>query len=423
MYKKIGDKLIMKNVYSIIIALLPLITSLFATSEVIWGGARSSFYGALPFPEDSSWTVICKNVQHNTGASKPVNVWIVGHIDENGNCVLEFEQPDFVTTVPENVVFLKDINGGTTGHRINNHTETLTHFDKQGVSVFLQVEPGLADISTLMDIVIKQYGHHSSVIGFGIDIEWYKVATDDYANGTIEGKDTLDWFDVTDSAAQHWEDTLLTYNPKYQLFLKHWLHGILSPNYRGNIMFINDSQDFNWGENPEWGDGALNEMVKEFVLWSKFFSEAPVGFQIGYPKDTPWWKKISNPVKTISDEIVEGMNAAGLSQEVGMFWVDFTLRDTTVSFLWEDHGYVSIQNTFNQKKGLHNSIMKHISGTFHFSEPIASLAIYSVNGRVIASKRGIFSSEMSTSFLAPGSYLVEAESYSGLSEVSRIVVH
>ncbi len=409
----------MKKVYSILIALILFSTSLLATSEVIWSGARSSFYGAHPFPEDSSWTILSKNIQNSTGAPRPVNVWIVGHIDQNGNCVLEFEQPDFVTIVPENVLFLKDIDGGTTGYRINNHAESLTHFDKQEVDVFLQVEPGRADISTLMDIVLKQYGHHSSVIGFGVDIEWYKVETDDHANGTIEYEnDTLDWHDVTDSAAEQWEDTLLTYNPEYKLFLKHWLHGILPPTYRGNIMYINDSQDFTWAE--EWG-GALNEMVREFLVWSEFFSEAPVGFQIGYPKDTEWWKEFSDPVKTISDEIIAGMNDAGLSQEVGMFWVDFTLREPAVSFLWENHGYVGIKSDIQQDSGI-KSIISHSANRLQFSEPIKSLSIYSVTGRVLASRNSIFATEISTGFLATGSYIVEAESFTGLSEVSRIIV-
>jgi len=412
----------MKKFCFVLLTLVTLTTSLFATSEVIWGGARSSFYGIDPFPEDSSWTFIGKNIQKSSSASTPVQIWILGHIDASGNCVLEFEQPHFVTTVPDNIVFLEDINGSNDGFQFNDHEATLTHFDKHGIKVFLQVEPGLADISTLMDIVITKFGHHESVIGFGIDIEWYEVDTDENPNGTIVDTDTIWWNQVTDSAAQQWEDTLVTYNSTYQLFLKHWLAEIMSPIYRGNILYINDSQDFTWGDNPEWGDGALEEMVKEFVGWAEYFSEAPVGFQIGYPNDTTWWCKLSDPITTISSTIISGMNDAGLSQEVGMFWVDFTLYNPVLSFIWENHDDVGIEDR-QQNKLINPSIMEQTSNKLLFSEPISSLSIYAVNGRVITTINNIYAAQIETGFLAPGSYLIEAESFSGFSEVSRIVVH
>lgn len=50
----------------------------------------------------------------------------------------------------------------------------LEAFDRAGLKVTCRVEPMNADINTLIDIVMNRYKNHSSVIGFGVDLEWYK---------------------------------------------------------------------------------------------------------------------------------------------------------------------------------------------------------------------------------------------------------
>ncbi|MDH7570362.1 MAG: hypothetical protein QHJ73_12350, partial [Armatimonadota bacterium] len=40
------------------------------------------------------------------------------------------------------------------------HEDYLAWFDAHGVSIFLQVEPGLADVPTLIDLVLDRYGDH-----------------------------------------------------------------------------------------------------------------------------------------------------------------------------------------------------------------------------------------------------------------------
>ena len=52
----------------------------------------------------------------------------------------------------------------------------LNDFDNRGVKVWLQVEPGLADIETLIDLVLTQYGHHSSIVGFRETLIEYQKA-------------------------------------------------------------------------------------------------------------------------------------------------------------------------------------------------------------------------------------------------------
>ena len=46
--------------------------------------------------------------------------------------------------------------------------------DAAGIKVWLQVEPARCEIPMLIDLLDQQYGHHSSVIGFGLDDEWYR---------------------------------------------------------------------------------------------------------------------------------------------------------------------------------------------------------------------------------------------------------
>lgn len=58
------------------------------------------------------------------------------------------------------------------------HEEYLYHFDEHGISVFLKVEPGFADVSTLIHLVLDRYKNHPCVIGFGVDAEWFENVTE-----------------------------------------------------------------------------------------------------------------------------------------------------------------------------------------------------------------------------------------------------
>ena len=69
---------------------------------------------------------------------------------------------------------------------------TFDAFDAAGVKVWLQVEPARCDVPMLIELMYQQYGHHSSVIGFGVDDEWYRKDL------SRTGKP------VTDAEAQAW---------------------------------------------------------------------------------------------------------------------------------------------------------------------------------------------------------------------------
>jgi len=172
--------------------------------------------------------------------------------------------------------------------------DSLTVFDDNGIKVWLQVEPYTASIDQLIDVTLGNYGHHPSVLGFGIDLEWRRPSS--Y---------------VTDEEANRWVSKIKQYNPDFKLFLKHWLPEVMPPTVRQDIVFIDDSQDF--------GSGGLESMVNEFERWGENFSQTTVGFQIGYESDEKWWSQLGNPPRDIGLALIENIPNCRY-----IFWVNFT---------------------------------------------------------------------------------------------------
>ncbi len=253
--------------------------------DIRYAGVRSSEYGIEPFPSPEGWEKAMKTMSSYFPGAQPAAIWIIGTIADNGDVQLEF--PGDGTPYPH-VKFAQE----------DKHEAYLRYFDDHGIKVFLQVEPGLADVPTLIDLVLDRYGQHPSVIGFGVDVEWYK----DTQTGGIP---------ITNSVAQEWETRVKAHNSAYRLFLKHWDEMYMPPSYRGDIVFVNDSQGF---EN-------LQAMKNEFLAWAETFYPNPVFYQIGYSADKPWWGKMCVPPQEIGQALADVTK-----QECGIFWVDFTLR-------------------------------------------------------------------------------------------------
>lgn len=257
--------------------------------KVLFAGVRSSNYGIKPFPPPAGWLEAIKTMNGYFEGSTPCGIWIVGELSRPKDCRLFF--PGDGKEYPH-VQF----------DPVDKHEEFLSAFDKAGIKVFLQVEPANADMLTLIDLVLGRYKNHDCVIGFGVDVEWHREA------------DNPEWgVKVDDAMAQQWDARVKSHNPKYRLFLKHWDNRWMPPKYRGDIIFVDDSQIFE----------EFNAMVEEFVNeWANYFYPNAVFFQIGYPSDRPWWKQLNNPPKTIGDAI-----HSRIKQDCGIFWVDFTLRE------------------------------------------------------------------------------------------------
>jgi len=257
--------------------------------KVIYAGVRSSYYGIDPFPEPSGWESAMKTMSGYFEGSTPCAIWIAGKFQGPKECHLFFPSDGKNYT---NVIF----------NKTDKHEKYLSYFDKKGIKVFLQVEPANADVNTLIDLVLNRYKHHECVIGFGIDVEWYRES------------ENPEWgVKVGDDSAKNWEARVKSHNNNYRLFLKHWDRNWMPENYRGDIIFVDDSQEL---EN-------FNSLIDEFAdYWADFFKPNTVFFQIGYKSDKSWWQKLDNPPKNIGNAIKER-----IEQDVGIFWVDFTMRD------------------------------------------------------------------------------------------------
>ena len=191
--------------------------------SVKWAGIRISTYGMRNsfgkdnFPNETSMAVYAKKMASCYTGSKGIYILIVGELHSDG-CRLYFpvnEEYDHVS-----------------GTDTDKYESYLAKCDKLGIDVWLQVEPGYANLVTLADLVMKQYGHHSCVKGFGIDVEWHKP---------VEGSD--EGTKLSDSDAQAVLSKIREYNSEYTLFVKHWMQKQL-PSKMDGLIYVNDSQQF-----------------------------------------------------------------------------------------------------------------------------------------------------------------------------------
>jgi hypothetical protein len=255
-------------------------------------GLRASNYGISPFPSPSWWvnsiSSMASRFPGSTGEQVAVVVEVLGG-GGRGNCWAHFPNPSPGATWP-NVVF----------DNTDLFESTFAAFDQNGIQVWVQVEPASCDVPMLIDLILRQYGAHPSVIGAGVDVEWYRKDV------SREGKA------VTDVEAQAWAEKTRTHKSSYQLFLKHWLPEKMPPSYRTGLVFIDDSQ----------GHGSLEAMVNEFSVWGQTFAPSPVGFQYGYRSDRKWWNQLSDPPRAIGNALL-----SQIPNSRDLLWVDFTAYD------------------------------------------------------------------------------------------------
>lgn len=266
------------------IILFPLILVAQNDSIKFYAGFRASrvlsSYPNNQFPPTEYWIRVAKGMAQKFPGSTPAGIWILSLYQGSGTTQLSF--PSGGISIP-NVQFTS----------IDYNESHLSKLDTSGVKVWLQVEPGNANIDTLISIVLNRYKHHQCVIGFGVDVEWYRNN-----------------ISVTDSAAERWETKVRSIDSNYTLFLKHYGKNWMPPQYRGKILFVDDSQEFI----------SLNSMVNEFKSWGAKFAPNRSAYQFGYKIDSTWWKQYADPTKTIGDALRSNIPSCS-----GVFWVDFTV--------------------------------------------------------------------------------------------------
>lgn len=243
------------------------------------------------FPEKEYWQSVGEKMAGKFESTQPAGIWIVSLYQSNGDTRLNF--PAF---------------GGPYDHILSisedQNAEYLSYFDKVGLQLWLQVEPGSASVDTLVHIVLNRYKNHSAVAGFGVDVEWYK--THQHSGGKK----------LDDEEAERWENKVKAIKPEYTLFLKHYSKSWMPPNYRGGIIFVDDSQDFCYASD------SFDAMVNEFISWGAKFFPNKVAYQYGYPKDRVWWSRLLDPPGDIGHALINHIPNC-----YGLFWVDFTITE------------------------------------------------------------------------------------------------
>lgn len=248
-------------------------------------GFRYSAYGPDYDPGPEYWQRVGQEMAERFEGAVPETIWIVGRLRDDG-CLLNFP--------------VEGAHQLILGSETDDNEVTLDLFDQHGFRVWLQVEPGHAPVEELIHLVLERYKHHPSVVGFGVDVEWFE------STEKPEGKA------VTDDEAGAWLAAVRTHDPGYRLFLKHWEIGKMPPSFRSGLLFVDDSQIL----------PSLEAMVDEFAEWGRAFAPSPVAFQYGYPSDRPWWSKLDDPPKDIGQAILDRV-----PNTEGLYWVDFTVID------------------------------------------------------------------------------------------------
>jgi len=267
-----------------------------STTNSMVAGWRSSEYGNdNQWGHDQSdpayWINVAQQMSSKFPGSTPGGVLVVGEIDGNPGTAtstfMPFPKPS--GTYP-NVTF------GTT----DAIEPLLTAYDNAGLKVYLQVESADADVPMLMDLIMNRYKQHPSVMGFGVDVEWYHQKQ--YSDGRP----------LTDSEVNSWATKVTTFNPNYSLMVKHWDWNYLSNARPSNVLFLTDSEQL----------GSLSNATSEYIAWIDHFGSAQVGFQIGYPSDMSWWGNLSDPASSIINPVIDARPNANIG---AVYWVDFSV--------------------------------------------------------------------------------------------------
>jgi len=261
-------------------------TSTTTTSTAIYAGWRSSEYGYQQEVEPPYWVNVANAMADKIPGSKPGGIWILGTYQEE-DCKLSFSHPGNGESY-SNIAFASE----------DKNERYLQVFDEAGLGIWLQVEPANANVDQLIDLVLDRYKHHSSVIGFGIDVEWLE------SQGYPEGRP------VTNEEAERWISKVKSHNPDYKLFLKHWDRKWMPTEHYEDLVLINDAQDLS----------DLDDMLDLFIVWGSHFSDSEVGFQFGYKSDFSWWNLMDDPFSDIGTTIINEIPNCS-----GVYWVDFTI--------------------------------------------------------------------------------------------------
>ena len=115
--------------------------------HVQFAGVRSSGYGIRPFPSPEGWKTAMQSMAGYFPGATPVGIWIVGRLNgRSTGMTLEFPHPNNKMDYGPLYTFSDE----------DKHEPYLRYFDSLGIKVFLQVEPGFADVNTAIDLAMNR---------------------------------------------------------------------------------------------------------------------------------------------------------------------------------------------------------------------------------------------------------------------------
>lgn len=255
----------------------------------LFAGFRANRANLDPFPDPQYWVDAAARVSADLPEARCSGILVVGNADADSKCTLSFPSPG---AEYGDVIFSP----------VDLNEEYLEIFDEQGIHIWLMIEPGKADVPTLLQLTLLQYEDHSSVVGVGIDVERYRWIYDPDGLGQA----------VADENAVDWVALVRAFNSHYTMILEHWLPEKMPTTARDGLIFINKGLGYT----------SLETMTADFTTWGDHFYPAPVGFHAGYPTDEPWWSALENPPGDIAAALLPT-----IPNTTGLFWVDSTIDE------------------------------------------------------------------------------------------------
>lgn len=280
-----------------IIEKLPLPAKPDTGEPLLYAGIRRSPYGLSTKNGVDGWWVdrakkYAETISRVHGVwAQPLVIEIVSGFNDDGSTEVWFNLPRSYRGTTEYMHF-------NTEEGID-HERALSRYDRAGVKAVIQFEPGYADVVKLIEMAHCAFGKHPCIAGYGIDAEWYRTSSSAKAGEPISNEE-----------AKLWMEKLVSINPKYTLFLKHWEPEHMPKDFRHpNLWFLSDSQDYQ----------TMQGLMDNFAFWDSSFTGQTVGYQIGYESDRRWWKELDDPVVDFSKAVFKT-----IPRTKYIFWVDFT---------------------------------------------------------------------------------------------------
>lgn len=135
----------------------------------------------------------------------------------------------------------------------------LQEFDSEGLNVILSIQPSKADVPQLLSLLLSRYGHHKSVIGANVDLEWKQSGTPNH---------------VSNQERDMWLSEIKRHGSSLKLFLTYFRDYRSFPEDTTDLVILFDGQ----------GDTQTN-LLSQYKQLATHYSS--VGIYTGYSSSVP----------------------------------------------------------------------------------------------------------------------------------------